>query len=247
MRTFSTTQARPRQTPTHLQVPHDKVPDYPYGDFRTYKQRNVGLYDGAKIRFGNTVARVKNNNPKLTPKKAPTHWEPNRRTRRLWSKALGQFIRTRLVTRLLRTVDKVGGIDNYLLGNTTQRLRALGPAGWRLRYRIMQSPAIRERFAQQREALGLPPKVIVEDEVEEGRSRHRRRLESNRVEKGKKVKAQENLEPLERNTRACIARLKDGSFEIATSRRPVRERGLPGIAVLYLDGTRGLGRLGESR
>jgi large subunit ribosomal protein L28 len=59
---------------------------------------------------------------------------------------------------VLRTIDKSGGLDEYLLGRKPQRVKDLGPWGWRLRWRIMQSPAVREQFAREREALGLPPK-----------------------------------------------------------------------------------------
>ncbi|KAH8647118.1 ribosomal L28 family-domain-containing protein, partial [Xylariales sp. PMI_506] len=113
-----------------------------------YKQRNSGLYGGARIRFGNTISEKWNI-------KAPAQWKPNRHTKRLWSPALGMFIRTRLTTRVLKTIDKLGGIDEYLLGTKSARIKDLGPAGWRLRWKVMQSPAIQEKWAKEREALGL--------------------------------------------------------------------------------------------
>jgi large subunit ribosomal protein L28 len=157
-RTFCTTPCQARQTPTHLKVPFEKVPDYPYGEFRWYKQRNVGLYGNSKIRFGNTIA------PKYN-RKSVTHWKPNRQMKRLWSPALGMFIRTRLTTGVLKTVDKLGGIDNYLLGTKARRVKDLGPAGWRLRWKLIQSPAIQEQWAAEREAMGLPPKMAAEEEA----------------------------------------------------------------------------------
>ncbi|KAI1631989.1 hypothetical protein F4809DRAFT_127034 [Biscogniauxia mediterranea] len=150
-RAFSTTAPLPRQKPSHLTVPADQVPDYPYGRFRTYKQRNEGLFGGAKVRFGNTVAAK-------WGRKSGTHWLPNRHAKRLWSPALGAFVRTRLTAAVLKTVDKLGGIDEYLLGSKARRIRELGPAGWALRWKIIQTPAIQERFARERAALGLPPK-----------------------------------------------------------------------------------------
>ncbi|KAI1382898.1 ribosomal L28 family-domain-containing protein [Hypoxylon trugodes] len=152
-RALSTTASLSRQTPSHLTVPTDQVPDYPYGPFRTYKQANHGLFAGSKIRFGNTVAEEHGN-------KSRTTWLPNRHTKRLWSPSLGSFIRTRLTARVLRTIDRLGGIDEYLLGSKTRRIKDLGPAGWALRWKIMQTPAIRERFARERAALGLPPKEV---------------------------------------------------------------------------------------
>ncbi|KAI2777592.1 hypothetical protein F4815DRAFT_286003 [Daldinia loculata] len=151
LRAFSSTPPTPRQKPSHLTVPTDQVPAYPYGRFRTYKQANEGLFAGSKIRFGNVVAPDHGN-------KSRTTWLPNRHTKRLWSPSLGAFVRTRLTTGVLKTVDRLGGIDEYLLGSKARRIKDLGPAGWALRWKIMQTPAIRERFARERAALGLPPK-----------------------------------------------------------------------------------------
>ncbi len=58
---------------------------------------------------------------------------------------------------MLRTLDKVGGLDEYLLGEKAARVKELGMEGWKLRWRIMQTEKVRERFRAQREALGLPP------------------------------------------------------------------------------------------
>lgn len=56
---------------------------------------------------------------------------------------------------MLRTVDKVGGLDEYLLGEKPARLKELGMAGWKLRWRIMQSGMVQRRFNMQRVAMGL--------------------------------------------------------------------------------------------
>ncbi|KAI1287173.1 hypothetical protein F5Y03DRAFT_125475 [Xylaria venustula] len=150
-RLLSTTTPQSRQTPSHLTVPTDRVPTYPYGRFETYKQRNQGLYGRSKIRFGNVVAHKYGN-------KSRTSWLPNRHTKRLWSPSLNAFIRTRMTASVLHTIDRLGGIDEYLLGSKAKRIKELGPAGWALRWKIMQTAAVRARFAREREALGLPPK-----------------------------------------------------------------------------------------
>lgn len=150
-RPLSSTPAAARQTPSYRTVPADAVPAYPYGRFETYKQRNQGLYGRGKIRFGNTVSEKYD-------RKSRTTWLPNRHTKRLWSPALGAFIRTRLTARVLRTIDRLGGIDEYLLGAKQKRVRELGPAGWALRWKVIQTPAVQARFAREREALGLPPR-----------------------------------------------------------------------------------------
>ncbi|KAI1361401.1 hypothetical protein F5Y08DRAFT_314881 [Xylaria arbuscula] len=159
VRSLSTTTPLSRQTPSHLTVPKDLVPDYPYRRFQTYKQRNSGLYGRSKIRFGNTVAPKYKN-------KSRTSWLPNRHTKRLWSPSLNAFIRTRMTASVLHTIDLLGGIDEYLLGSKAKRIKELGPAGWALRWKIIQTPAVQARFAKERAALGLPPKENAEIAVD---------------------------------------------------------------------------------
>lgn len=58
--------------------------------------------------------------------------------------------------RVLRTIDKVGGLDEYLLGGKAARVKELGMGGWALRWRIWQTEMVRERFRRERERLGVP-------------------------------------------------------------------------------------------
>lgn len=93
--------------------------------------------------------------------KTRRYWRPNVQNKRLWSNALRKFVKTRVTARVLRTIDKVGGLDEYLLGEKAQRIKELGMGGWKLRWRVMQTPMVKRRFAAQREALGLPPREEV--------------------------------------------------------------------------------------
>ena len=52
---------------------------------------------------------------------------------------------------MLRTIDKCGGLDNYLLGNKAQRVKELGLKGWELRWRVMQSGKGRAMYTGQNE------------------------------------------------------------------------------------------------
>ncbi|KAK4174608.1 hypothetical protein QBC36DRAFT_333270 [Triangularia setosa] len=128
------------------QAPH--IPPYPLGPRLFYKQSNTGLYGHAAIRYGNNVSERNEIKTRRT-------WRPNVHRKRLWSISLRTWVQTRLTTRVLRTIDKVGGLDEYLLGIKSNRIKELGPWGWRLRWRIMQSKTVRTRFAKEREALGL--------------------------------------------------------------------------------------------
>lgn len=93
--------------------------------------------------------------------KTRRYWRPNVHSKRLWSESLGSFIKIRVTARVLRTVDKCGGLDEYLLGEKAGRIKELGMGGWKLRWRIMQTEKVKERFRLQREMLGLPPKQEV--------------------------------------------------------------------------------------
>ncbi|KAI9833398.1 MAG: 39S ribosomal protein L24, mitochondrial [Phylliscum demangeonii] len=143
----SSARALARSSDSQLAHLHADLPPYPYGPQRTYKQSNFGLYEGAHIQFGNNIS----NEWKI---KTRRHWSPNVQSKRLWSDALNRFIRIRVTTRALRTIDKVGGLDEYLLGDSKGRIKALGMAGWALRWRILQTEAVIERFRRQRLELG---------------------------------------------------------------------------------------------
>ncbi|KAK0290895.1 hypothetical protein LTR35_001616 [Friedmanniomyces endolithicus] len=135
----------------------DALPPYPYGPTRWYKQSSLGLYGGQMIRFGNNVG-------KRTKNKTRRSWHPNVLTRKLFSKALDRVVQVRVVARVLRTIDKLGGLDEYLLGEKEARIKELGESGWWLRWAIMQTPGVRARFVEERRRLGLPEDVAVEEE-----------------------------------------------------------------------------------
>jgi large subunit ribosomal protein L28 len=151
LRTFtSTTTLFAKSTKKRLAFEHTNIPAYPYGASQVYKQSNFGLYGAQKIRFGNIVSE-KNDI------KTRRYWRPNIHSKRLWSDSLANFVRVRVTTRVLRTLDKVGGLDEYVLGEKAGRIKELGMEGWKLRWRIMQTEKVKERFRTQREKLGLPP------------------------------------------------------------------------------------------
>ncbi|KAL7892639.1 hypothetical protein HDV63DRAFT_239577 [Trichoderma sp. SZMC 28014] len=153
IRSFSTTSPHLTKTVKPHRLPSDLIPPYPYGQRLVYKQSNAGLYGSARIRFGNTIAPKHNN-------KARRLWRPNVHVKTFLIPALGARIKTRLTLRVLKTIRREGGIENYLLKSKPARLKELGPGGWNLRWLLMQSRAVQQRFNDERVALGLEPREL---------------------------------------------------------------------------------------
>ncbi|KAL2003637.1 hypothetical protein VTN02DRAFT_3021 [Thermoascus thermophilus] len=155
-RSFSTT--LPAQKTKKLP---DYIPPYPYGPNHLFKQSNSGLYGGATIQFGNKISQGKNHG------RTRRVWKPNVRRKKIWSDALGEYLFIKVTRRVLRTIWKSGGLDNYLLDDRPSRIRELGIFGWELRWKIMQTPKIQERFREQRKKLGLPEPPSFEEWVKQ--------------------------------------------------------------------------------
>ncbi|KAM3159546.1 MRPL24-like protein [Lachancea thermotolerans] len=111
-------------------------PDYEFGESQIFKQSNKGLYGGSFIQYGNNVAESKT--------KTRRRWLPNVIKKGLWSEALSRNVSIRMTAKVLRTVTKEGGIDNYLTKEKSARIKELGPTGWKLRYRVLQRQELRE-------------------------------------------------------------------------------------------------------
>lgn len=75
--------------------------------------------------------------------------------KRLWSDALRRFVRVKVQARVLRTMDKCGGLDAYLLGDKPARIKELGVEGWRLRWLVMRTGRVQRRVGAEKRALGL--------------------------------------------------------------------------------------------
>ncbi|XP_022145425.1 uncharacterized protein LOC111014872 [Momordica charantia] len=67
-----------------------------------------GIFAGRHIQFGNRVSEDGGNKSRRT-------WKPNVQEKRLFSYILDRHIRVKVTTHALRCIDKVGGIDEYLL------------------------------------------------------------------------------------------------------------------------------------
>lgn len=158
-RSFSSTPAALTKTINIQRIPSDPVPEYPYGPRLIYKQSNKGLYGNVRPRTGNNVSSDHN-------VRTPRTWRPNIHRKRLWSAALGAWVRTRLSLGVLRTIRKEGGLDAYVLGGKASRIKELGPGGWKLRWLVMQTRSVRDRFDAERERLGVDKELLEAAEAE---------------------------------------------------------------------------------
>ena len=93
---------------------------------------------------------------------------------------MGKFVRVKVQARVLRTIDKVGGLDEYLLGDKAARVKELGMEGWGLRWKLMQTKSVQERFRQEKIAMGM--EVPTEEELrEEEEARAAKKAEKTRL------------------------------------------------------------------
>jgi large subunit ribosomal protein L28 len=91
---------------------------------------------GKGVLTGNNVSHANN--------KTRRRFLPNIRSRRLYSEALGETVRVRIAASTLRTIEKQGGLDAFLLD-----VPAVGLAG--------EFARLRERIRAKREAADAPP------------------------------------------------------------------------------------------
>eukprot|EP00577_Skeletonema_sp_RCC1716_P027454 CAMPEP_0113409380 /NCGR_PEP_ID=MMETSP0013_2-20120614/21115_1 /TAXON_ID=2843 ORGANISM="Skeletonema costatum, Strain 1716" /NCGR_SAMPLE_ID=MMETSP0013_2 /ASSEMBLY_ACC=CAM_ASM_000158 /LENGTH=150 /DNA_ID=CAMNT_0000295491 /DNA_START=51 /DNA_END=500 /DNA_ORIENTATION=+ /assembly_acc=CAM_ASM_000158 len=68
-----------------------------------------GLFDGRDVRFGNNVP--------FSLKKTRRKWSPNVQHKVLYSEVLDELIKFKVTTGALRSIDKMGGLDNYLVNS----------------------------------------------------------------------------------------------------------------------------------
>lgn len=123
---------QPASTTTGPNQP--SVPPYPYAQPTHFKQSLSGLYGSQTIQFGNNVSEK-------NEIKTRRSWHPNIKRKWLYSEALGRKVRVKLSTRVLKTIDKVGGLDAYLTTGGPTRVKELGPYGWAMRWVVLTAMA----------------------------------------------------------------------------------------------------------
>ncbi|QSL65583.1 hypothetical protein MERGE_002896 [Pneumocystis wakefieldiae] len=103
-----------------------------------FKRADKGLYANRCIQFGNNVPKSKH--------KTRRKWLPNIQKKLIYSKALDKLVQLKVSTRALRTIAKLGGLDEYLTGNKSARLKELGMRGWELREMVLKTRENKETF-----------------------------------------------------------------------------------------------------
>lgn len=78
------------------------------------KRADRGLFGGAVKQFGNQISHSVRHSRRT--------WNVNVQKKRLWSEALGRRVRVTLTTRVLRTIDRMGGLDEYLLATRDAKI-----------------------------------------------------------------------------------------------------------------------------
>ncbi|MBW0467616.1 hypothetical protein O181_007331 [Austropuccinia psidii MF-1] len=96
------------------------------------KAGDYGLYDGLKVRAGDSVSKSKQRSKRV--------WKPNVQKCKLWSEVLGQSLQLRVTSAALKTIDRVGGLDRYVLQMSDERLGGTG-----IRIRELVIAAMKEK------------------------------------------------------------------------------------------------------
>ncbi|KAF9810986.1 hypothetical protein IEO21_06743 [Rhodonia placenta] len=101
-----------------------------------FKRSQLGLFHGKMKQYGNNVP--------FSMQKTRRTWLPNIQNKRFFSDALQEFVQVKVSTRALKTINKYGGIDTYLLKTKSD---LLGWEGMRLRIMVRERISSRQRQA----------------------------------------------------------------------------------------------------
>ncbi|KAJ2769155.1 hypothetical protein IWQ57_003226 [Coemansia nantahalensis] len=102
-----------------------------------YRLKLDGLFGGKQVQHGN-------NKPKSLHKTRRT-WLPNIQKVSMFSAILGKMLSINVTTRVLRTIDKKGGLDEYLL--TTKDAKIASEFGLQLKDKLQKELA-RQRTSE---------------------------------------------------------------------------------------------------
>ncbi|EJU01338.1 hypothetical protein DACRYDRAFT_22510 [Dacryopinax primogenitus] len=108
------------------------------------------LFEGRTTLSGYNVPHSKH--------KTKRKWKPNVHTKRLFSESLGGTVKVRLTASTLRTIDKYGGLDSYMLRNKNlHEFERMGGSAMALRIRIREAEKekVDKALAEEMHKMGL--------------------------------------------------------------------------------------------
>lgn len=92
---------------------------------------DLNLYNGSKIQSGFKIS--KGDGKVHTRRK----WHPNVQLTVLPSRVLNERVPVRTTARIVRTIKREGGLDQYLISDSRDRLVEMGEWGWRIRWLML--------------------------------------------------------------------------------------------------------------
>ena len=116
------------------------------------RRAHRGLFGGKRVQFGNKVSEDGGN-------KTRRKWKPNVVKKHLFSQALGTSLKVKVTTSVLRSINKFGGLDEYLLKTTDKKLAS--QLALELKQRVKQA------LKAQKQLDGMNMKKDREEEEEE--------------------------------------------------------------------------------
>ncbi|KAG1769844.1 hypothetical protein EDD22DRAFT_977429 [Suillus occidentalis] len=128
-----------------------------------FRRSQLGLFHGKTKQYGNNVPHSKH--------KTRRTWLPNVHTKRLTSDALGHDVKVKLTTRALKSINKHGGVDNYLLRTKPD---LLGMEGMRLRILVREKLDVKR--AEDEALAQAEAKVQLKKEMKEEKQKRRAKV-----------------------------------------------------------------------
>ncbi|KAH7928368.1 hypothetical protein BV22DRAFT_1004987 [Leucogyrophana mollusca] len=120
-----------------------------------FKRSQEGLFHGKLKQYGNNVPFSKH--------KTRRTWLPNVQSKRLVSDALGKEVKVKLTTRALKTINKYGSIDQYLLRTKPE---LLGWEGMRLRILVREQLDAKRAVEEAAEKVQAKKKARAQEKEE---------------------------------------------------------------------------------
>ena len=119
-----------------------------------FKRAQRGLFAGKTRLVGNSISASKRHTKRA--------WVPNVQRKRLFSATLGRQLTVNVTTTALRTIDRFGGLDEYVLGSTPTKLASEKGESLRLQMAaaLGVAPAVKSP-AMPRSRMSSPPTMFV--------------------------------------------------------------------------------------